>query len=52
MKVCPVGAKLFHKDIQTGMTKLIAAFRDFVKGPKTKGLYELITITLLQMLQI
>jgi len=35
MKIRPVGAMLFHVDDgQTDMTKLTAAFRNFVKAPK------------------
>jgi Fe-S-cluster formation regulator IscX/YfhJ len=42
MKIRPVGAELFQADgrtdgrtdRQTDMTKLIAAFRNFSKGPK------------------
>jgi hypothetical protein len=38
MKVCPVGAELFHADGrtdgQTDMTKLIVAFRNFANAPK------------------
>jgi hypothetical protein len=37
MKIRPVGAELFHADgrtdRQTDVTKLIAAFRNFVKAP-------------------
>jgi hypothetical protein len=29
-----MGAELFHADEQTDMTKLIAAFRNFVNWPK------------------
>ena len=34
MQIRPVGAELFHADGRTGMTKLIAAFRNFAKAPK------------------
>jgi len=34
IKIRPVGAELFLADGQTGMTKLIAAFRNFVNAPK------------------
>jgi hypothetical protein len=42
MKVCPVGAELFHSDGQTDretdgrtdMTKLVVDFRNFAKAPK------------------
>jgi hypothetical protein len=38
MKICPMGAKSFHVDVQmegqTYMMKLIAAFRNFVNTPK------------------
>ena len=35
MKIRPVGAELFHADGRTDMTKLIVAFRNFSKAPKT-----------------
>ena len=39
MKIRPVGAELFHADRivgqRTHMTKLIVAFRNFAKSPKT-----------------
>jgi hypothetical protein len=34
MKIRPVGAELFHADERTDTTKLIVAFRNFVKAPK------------------
>jgi hypothetical protein len=34
IKICPVGAELFHADRQTDMTKLIVAFRNFANAPK------------------
>jgi hypothetical protein len=36
MKICPVGAKLFHADGWTGrhVTKLIVTFHDLVNAPK------------------
>jgi len=34
MKIRPVGAGLLHADRRTDMTKLIAAFRNFVNAPK------------------
>ena len=37
MKIRPVGAELFRaKDGQTDMTKLMVAFRNFVKAPKKR----------------
>ena len=42
MKIRPVGAELFHADGraetdgQTGMTKLIVAFRNFANAPKMR----------------
>ena len=36
MKICPVGAELFHADGRTDMTKPIVAFRNFANAP-TKG---------------
>jgi hypothetical protein len=37
VKIWPVGATLFGADGQTEMTKLIVAFRNFVKAPKNKN---------------
>jgi hypothetical protein len=34
MKLCPVGASLFHADRRTDLTKLLFAFRHFTKAPK------------------
>jgi len=34
MKIRPVRAELFHTDGQTGLTKLIVAFRNFAVSPK------------------
>jgi len=34
MKICPLGAELFHADRRTDMTKLIVAFRNFANAPK------------------
>ena len=34
MKICLVGAGLFHADGQIDMTKLIVAFRNFSNMPK------------------
>ena len=38
MKICPVGAKLFHADIrsdgQTDVMKLVVAFQNFYKTPE------------------
>jgi len=36
MKIRPVGAKLFHADGRTDMTKLIVAFRNFANAPKNR----------------
>jgi hypothetical protein len=33
MKIRPVGAELFHEYGQTGVTKLIVAFRNFSNAP-------------------
>ena len=33
MNICPVGAELFHADIQTDVTKLIVIFCTFVNTP-------------------
>ena len=35
MKICPVGAKLFHANRQTDTTKLIVACNNFGKAPKS-----------------
>jgi hypothetical protein len=32
-----VGTELFHTDVQTDMTKLIVAFRNFANAPKNDG---------------
>jgi hypothetical protein len=34
MKIRPVGAELFHADVQTDMAKLIVAFRNIANAPK------------------
>ena len=34
MKICPVGAELFHADRQTDMTNILVAFRNFANAPK------------------
>jgi hypothetical protein len=34
MKICPLGAWLFHADGQTDMTNVIVDFRNFSKAPK------------------
>jgi len=34
MKMHPAGTELFHADGQIVMTKLIVAFRNFMKAPK------------------
>jgi len=34
MHIHPVGAELFHAGLQTDMTKLIVAFRNFANAPK------------------
>ena len=34
MKIRPVGAQ-FHADVQTNMTKLTVAFRNFANAPKS-----------------
>ena len=36
MKICPVGAELFHADRRIGMTKLTVAFRNFAYVPKNR----------------
>ena len=39
MKIRPAGAELFHADERTDMTKLIAAFRNFVNAPQKKDTF-------------
>jgi hypothetical protein len=34
-----MGAKLFHVDKQTGMTKLIVAFRNFANAPDSSTFF-------------
>jgi hypothetical protein len=34
MKICPVGAKLFHADGWTDIIKLTVTFHNFANGPK------------------
>ena len=34
MKIRPLRAELLHADVQTDMTKLIVAFRNFAIAPK------------------
>jgi len=41
MKICPVGAKLFHAHRQTDMMKLIVALCKFVNMPKSGSLFSL-----------
>jgi hypothetical protein len=36
MKIHPVGDELFRTDGQTDMTKLVVAFRNFVREPSIK----------------
>jgi hypothetical protein len=38
MKICPVGAELFHPDGQTDMMKLIVPSRNFANAPKQQTL--------------
>ena len=41
MKICRVGAKLFHADRQTDMTKVIVALRNFVNLPKNVEIFHI-----------
>jgi hypothetical protein len=41
MKIRPVRAEMFHADCRTDMTKLILAFRSFVKAPKNYKRFKL-----------
>jgi hypothetical protein len=34
MKICPLGAQLFHLDRQTDLMELIFAFQNFAEVPK------------------
>ena len=34
MKICSVGAEMFHEDGRADITKLIIAFRNFANAPK------------------
>jgi 23S rRNA A2030 N6-methylase RlmJ len=43
IKICPVGAELFHADRQTDMTKLVVAFHNFANAAKKEGKFHLIT---------
>jgi hypothetical protein len=36
MKICPVGAELFHVDRRTDMMKLIATFHNYANTPKNR----------------
>jgi len=38
MKICPVGAELFHADRRTDTTERIVALRNFAKSPKMLGI--------------
>ena len=40
MKVCPVGAELFHAGGRTDMRRPMAVFRDFANTPKNGMIYE------------
>ena len=39
MKICPVGAELFHADGQTGIMKLTVPFCNFVNTPNNEVKY-------------
>jgi hypothetical protein len=41
MKICPARAELFHADGQTDVMKLIDAFRNFAKAPRSVIIYRL-----------
>jgi len=49
-QIRPVGDELFHADGQTNMTKLIVAFRNFVKAPKNGYMDELVIVERKQIL--
>ena len=48
IKICLVGAKLFHTDGQTRVTKLTVAFRNFANSPQNTVLdiFHLVTLPL------
>ena len=33
MRICPVGADMFHADGQTDMTQVVVTFRNFAYAP-------------------
>jgi len=39
LKILPVGAKLFHADRRTDMTKLVGAFSNFANSPEMVAFY-------------
>jgi len=40
MKILPVGAKLFHANGQTDMSKLVIVFRNFEISPKNLSIFD------------
>ena len=38
MEMHPVGAELFHANVETDMTKLVVAFRNFANASKTENI--------------
>ena len=34
IKICPMGAEIFHSDGKTAMTNLIVVFRNFTNAPE------------------
>ena len=47
IKIRPVGAKLFHEERQTDMTKLIVTFFNFAKSPRNQSADSVSNLTLL-----
>jgi hypothetical protein len=47
MKICPMGAELFHVDRRTDMMKLIVAIRNFADMPKSYISYKYVLISLI-----
>jgi Zn/Cd-binding protein ZinT len=44
MKICRVGAELFHADRRTDITKVIVAFRNFANVPKKAERFHIFTL--------
>jgi hypothetical protein len=44
MKICPVGAELFHAEWWTDMAKLMVNFRNFANAPKNQYVNDVIAL--------